>query len=150
MVDGAFDYFRRIDDLGGMVEAIEAGFPQREIMDAAFAYQRAFEEKEKLIVGVNAYQLENEPPIDILYIGDDLADKQIAFLNSVKDQRDAGSVGRTLDALKRGAAGSDEHDAADPRLREGLLHGGGDQRRPARRLRHLRGAGGLLTCRRPR
>jgi methylmalonyl-CoA mutase N-terminal domain/subunit len=107
MVDGAFDYIRRIDDLGGMVEAIEAGFPQREIMDAAFAYQRAFEEKEKLIVGVNAYQLADEPPIDILYIGDDLAEKQVAFLNSVKDQRDAGSVGRTLDALKRGAAGSE-------------------------------------------
>ncbi len=107
MVDGAFDYFRRIDDLGGMVEAIEAGFPQREIMDAAFAYQRAFEEKEKLIVGVNAYQLEDEPPIDILYIGDDLAEKQVAFLNSVKDQRDPGSVARTLDALKRGAAGSE-------------------------------------------
>ncbi|HEY3567937.1 MAG TPA: methylmalonyl-CoA mutase family protein [Thermoanaerobaculia bacterium] len=107
MVDGAFDYFRRIDDFGGMVEAIEAGFPQREIMDAAFAYQRAFEEKEKLIVGVNAYQLEDEPPIDILYIGDDLAEKQVAFLNSVKDQRDAGSVARTLDALKRGAAGSE-------------------------------------------
>ena len=107
MVDGAFDYFRRIDDLGGMVEAIEAGFPQREIMDAAFAYQRAFEEKEKLIVGVNAYQLEDEPPIEILYIGDDLAEKQVAFLNSVKDQRDAGSVARTLDALKRGAAGSE-------------------------------------------
>ncbi|HEY0555927.1 MAG TPA: methylmalonyl-CoA mutase family protein [Thermoanaerobaculia bacterium] len=106
MVDGTFDYFRRIDELGGMVEAIEAGFPQREIMDAAFAYQRAFEEKEKLIVGVNAYQLENEPPIDILYIGDDLADKQIAFMNSVKDQRDAGSVARTLDALKLGAAGT--------------------------------------------
>jgi methylmalonyl-CoA mutase N-terminal domain/subunit len=107
MVDGTFDYFRRIDELGGMVEAIEAGFPQREIMDAAFAYQRAFEEKEKLIVGVNAYQLEDEPPIDILYIGDDLAEKQVAFLNSVKDQRDPGSVGRTLDALKRGAAGSE-------------------------------------------
>jgi methylmalonyl-CoA mutase N-terminal domain/subunit len=107
MVDGAFDYFRRIDDLGGMVEAIEAGFPQREIMDAAFAYQRAFEEKKKLIVGVNAYQLADEPPIDILYIGDDLAEKQVAFLNSVKDQRDPGSVGRTLDALKRGAAGSE-------------------------------------------
>jgi methylmalonyl-CoA mutase, N-terminal domain len=107
MVDGAFDYFRRIDELGGMVEAIEAGFPQREIMDAAFAYQRAFEEKEKLIVGVNAYQLEDEPPIDILYIGDDLAEKQVAFLNSVKDQRDPGAVGRTLDALKKGAAGSE-------------------------------------------
>jgi methylmalonyl-CoA mutase N-terminal domain/subunit len=107
MVDGAFDYFRRIDDFGGMVEAIEAGFPQREIMDAAFSYQRAFEEKEKLIVGVNAYQLEDEPPIDILYIGDDLAEKQVAFLNSVKEQRDPGAVARALDALKKGAAGSE-------------------------------------------
>jgi methylmalonyl-CoA mutase, N-terminal domain len=107
MVDGAFDYFRRIDDFGGMVEAIEAGFPQRETMDAAFAYQRAFEEKEKLIVGVNAYQLENEPPIDILYIGDDLAERQVALLNEVKDRRDKGAVARTLAALKTGAAGSE-------------------------------------------
>jgi methylmalonyl-CoA mutase, N-terminal domain len=107
MVDGSFDYFRRIDDFGGMVEAIEAGFPQREIMDAAFAYQRAFEEKEKLIVGVNAYQLENEPPIEILYIGDDLAEKQVAFLNEVKSRRDAGEVERTMDALRRGAAGNE-------------------------------------------
>jgi methylmalonyl-CoA mutase N-terminal domain/subunit len=105
MVDGAFDYFRRIDDFGGMVEAIEAGFPQRETMDAAFAYQRAFEEKEKLIVGVNAYQLEDEPPIDILYIGDDLAERQIGMLNEVKVRRDLGAVARTLDALKVGAAG---------------------------------------------
>jgi methylmalonyl-CoA mutase N-terminal domain/subunit len=107
MVDGAFDYFRRIDGFGGMVEAIEAGFPQREIMDAAFAYQRAVEEREKLIVGVNAFQLEDEPPIDILYIPDDLADQQIAFMNEVKDRRDQGAVERTLDALEQGAAGSE-------------------------------------------
>ncbi|HEX2222612.1 MAG TPA: methylmalonyl-CoA mutase family protein [Thermoanaerobaculia bacterium] len=107
MVDGCFDYIRRIDEFGGMVEAIEAGFPQREIMDAAFAYQRAFEEKEKLIVGVNAYQVEDEKPIEILYIPDDLAEKQIAFLNDVKSKRDQGAVARTLDALKKGAAGDD-------------------------------------------
>ncbi|HEX9941745.1 MAG TPA: methylmalonyl-CoA mutase family protein [Thermoanaerobaculia bacterium] len=107
MVDGSLDYFRRIDDFGGMVEAIEAGFPQREIMDASFAYQRAVEEKEKLIVGLNAYQLEDEPPIEILYIGDDLAEKQVAFLNEVKDRRDPGAVERTLDALKKGAAGGE-------------------------------------------
>jgi methylmalonyl-CoA mutase N-terminal domain/subunit len=107
MVDGAFDYIRRIDDYGGMVEAIEAGFPQREIMDAAFAYQRAFEEKEKVIVGVNAFQLENEPPIDILYIADDLAEKQIASINEVKGRRDGGAVERTIGALKKGAAGTE-------------------------------------------
>jgi methylmalonyl-CoA mutase N-terminal domain/subunit len=107
MVDGAFDYIRRIDDFGGMVEAIEAGFPQREIMDAAFQYQRSFEEKEKLIVGVNAFQLENEPPIEILYIADDLAERQVAGIDEVKSRRDPGAVSRTLDALKRGAAGSE-------------------------------------------
>jgi methylmalonyl-CoA mutase N-terminal domain/subunit len=107
MVEGTLDYFRRIDDLGGMVEAIEAGFPQREIMDAAFAYQRAFEEREKLIVGLNAFQVEGEPPIDILYIADDLAERQVASLDEVKRRRDSGTVARTLDALRRGAAGSD-------------------------------------------
>jgi methylmalonyl-CoA mutase N-terminal domain/subunit len=107
MVDGAFDYIRRIDDYGGMVEAIEAGFPQREIMDAAFAYQRAFEDNEKVIVGVNAFQLENEPPIDILYISDDLAEKQIAAINEVKSRRDRGAVERTIAALKKGAAGTE-------------------------------------------
>jgi methylmalonyl-CoA mutase N-terminal domain/subunit len=107
MVDGAFDYFRRIDELGGMVEAIEAGFPQREIMDAAFAYQRAFEEKEKVIVGVNAFQVTDDQPIDILYIPDDLAERQIAAIGEVKARRDGGAVARTLDALKKGAAGSE-------------------------------------------
>jgi methylmalonyl-CoA mutase N-terminal domain/subunit len=106
MVDGAFDYFRRIDELGGMVEAIEAGFPQREIMDAAFAYQRAFEEKEKIIVGVNAFQVSDDVPIEILYIPDDLAERQIAAIHEVKDRRDAGAVARTLDGLKQGAAGT--------------------------------------------
>jgi methylmalonyl-CoA mutase N-terminal domain/subunit len=107
MVDGTFDYFRRIDELGGMVEAIEAGFPQREIMDASFAYQRAFEEKEKIIVGVNAFQVTDDEPIDILYISDDLAERQIAAIHEVKARRDGGAVGRTLDALKTGAAGTD-------------------------------------------
>ena len=106
MVDGTFEYFRRIDELGGMVEAVEAGFPQREIMDASFAYQRAFEEKEKLIVGVNAFQATDDEPIDILYISDDLAERQIASLNEVKARRDAGAVERTLGGLKKGAAGS--------------------------------------------
>ncbi len=107
MVAGSFDYIRRIDELGGMVEAIEAGFPQRDIMDAAFAYQRAVEEQEKLIVGLNAFQVTGEPPIDILYIADDLADRQIAGLDEVKRRRDAGAVARTLGALRTGAAGSE-------------------------------------------
>jgi methylmalonyl-CoA mutase N-terminal domain/subunit len=105
MVDGAFDYIRRIDELGGMVEAIEAGFPQREIMDAAFAYQRAVEKDEKLVVGMNAFAVENEPPVDTLYISDELADIQVAALDKVKSARDRGAVERTLDSLRAGACG---------------------------------------------
>jgi len=106
MVDGAFDYFRRIDELGGMVEAIEAGFPQRELMDAAFAFQQAVEKREKLIVGVNAFEVADEEPLETLYIDDSLADLQIASLEAVRARRDAGAVARALDALKRGAAGN--------------------------------------------
>jgi methylmalonyl-CoA mutase N-terminal domain/subunit len=107
MVDGACDYIRRIDELGGMVEAIEAGFPQREIVEAAYAYQRAVERGDKTIVGVNAFQVEGEEPTDTLYISDELADRQVALLHEVKDRRDAGAVARTLGALKRGAAGEE-------------------------------------------
>jgi methylmalonyl-CoA mutase N-terminal domain/subunit len=79
--------------------------PQGEIMDAAFAYQRAVEEQEKLIVGLNAFQVEGEAPIDILYIADDLAERQIDALDTVKRRRDAGAVARTLGALRTGAEG---------------------------------------------
>jgi methylmalonyl-CoA mutase, N-terminal domain len=105
MVDGSFDYFRRIDELGGMVEAIEAGFPQREIMDAAFAYQRAVERGEKVLVGVNAFQVENEAPPEILYIDESMSGEQIEGLEQVRSCRDAGAAARTLDELRRGAAG---------------------------------------------
>jgi methylmalonyl-CoA mutase N-terminal domain/subunit len=107
MYDGARDYFRQIDEFGGMIEAIEAGFPQREVMDAAYRYQRAVEEGEKLIVGVNSFELDQEEAVDILYIPDDLADRQVGGLSRTKDHRDGGEVGRTLDALKKGAAGEE-------------------------------------------
>ena len=105
MVDGAFDYFRRIDDLGGMVEAIEAGFPQREIMDAAYAYQRSVERGEKLIVGVNAFQAEEERAPEILYIDESVGTRQVAALEATRARRDRGAVARTLGALQAGAAG---------------------------------------------
>jgi len=93
------------DELGGMVEAIEAGFPQREVMDAAFAYQRALEKQEKLIVGVNAFELDDEEPLETLYIDESVAAGQLEGLESLRGRRDAGAVARTLDALRRGARG---------------------------------------------
>ncbi|HEX2252724.1 MAG TPA: methylmalonyl-CoA mutase family protein [Thermoanaerobaculia bacterium] len=107
MVDGAHDYFRRIDELGGMVEAVEAGFPQREIIEASYHFQRAVEDEQKLIVGVNSFEVTDDDPIEVLYISDDLADQQIASMQEVKDRRDGGETARTLDALKRGAAGEE-------------------------------------------
>ena len=91
MEQGCFDYFRRIDDLGGMVEAIEAGFPQREIMDAAYAYQRAVDAKEKIVVGVNDFVEENEAPIETLYIDD-----------AVEDAAEDGRAGAPAHARRQG------------------------------------------------
>jgi methylmalonyl-CoA mutase N-terminal domain/subunit len=76
-------------------------------MDAAYQYQRAVEADEKLIVGVNSYQVTDDEPIEVLTISDEMGDQQIELLQQVKDRRDAGAVGRTLEALKRGAAGEE-------------------------------------------
>jgi methylmalonyl-CoA mutase N-terminal domain/subunit len=107
MVDGAREYFRRIDDLGGMVEAIEAGFPQREIMEAAYAYQQSIDRGEKLIIGVNAFKSQDGEPMETLYISDDLAQVQIEGLDAVKSRRDSAAAARTLDRLRRAAAGDE-------------------------------------------
>ncbi|HEX2463500.1 MAG TPA: methylmalonyl-CoA mutase family protein, partial [Thermoanaerobaculia bacterium] len=107
MVDGAFEYFRRIDELGGMVEAIEVGFPQREIVEAAYAAQRAIDSRQKLIVGVNAFKEGGGgDDIDLLYVSDETATEQIERLNAVRASRDGAAATRALDALKRGAEGS--------------------------------------------
>ena len=108
MVEGSYAYFRRIDELGGMVEAIEAGFPQREIVESAYAAQRAVDESQKLIVGLNAYCSEGEGDLDTLYVSDQVAETQIERLDGIRKRRDAGAVERSLDALRRGAR-SDEN-----------------------------------------
>jgi methylmalonyl-CoA mutase N-terminal domain/subunit len=108
MVDGTFEYFRRIDELGGMVEAIEVGFPQREIVEAAYAAQRAIDSKQKLVVGVNAFQEGGDDSgMDLLYVSDDTAAEQIERLNAVRKGRDASAATRAIDALKRGAQGTE-------------------------------------------
>jgi methylmalonyl-CoA mutase, N-terminal domain len=103
MEKGCFDYIEKIDSYGGMVEAIEAGFPQREIWDAAYQYQRAIEANEKLIVGVNAYQNETEEPYESLYIDESVAGDQIAGLEALRARRDGQKVADTLQALRNGA-----------------------------------------------
>lgn len=94
-----YEYFDEIDALGGMVAAIEKGFPQREIHEAAYAYQQAVERKEKIIVGVNDFVAEEERPVDILVIDGAIAQRQRERLAGLKKQRDAERVQQTLEAL---------------------------------------------------
>ena len=106
MERGCFDYFRRIDALGGMVEAIEAGFPQREIMDAAYAYQRAVDAKQKIVVGVNEFIEENEEPIETLYIDEAVEDQQKQAVAELRRTRDGKAVSSALAALRQACAGT--------------------------------------------
>jgi methylmalonyl-CoA mutase, N-terminal domain len=101
--DGARAYFDQIDAMGGMVEAIECGFPQREISESAYRFQQAVERKERIIVGVNDFVQEDEPPIEILYIDESAAEKQLAKLDALRRTRDNDRVGQTLDALAAAA-----------------------------------------------
>jgi len=103
MEKGAFDYFGKLDSMGGMVKAIERGYPQKEIAEAAYQYQRAVEAKEKIIVGVNDFTIEEEPP-NILYIDETVARQQSAKLKALRSRRSNDEVHRRLDALKKAAA----------------------------------------------
>jgi methylmalonyl-CoA mutase N-terminal domain/subunit len=106
MQDDARIYFDRIEQLGGMIPAIEAGFFRREIADAAFTYQREVDAKRKLIVGVNAFQEADGRPLETLVIDDAVEKEQVATLRQIKAKRDAAAVQRSLDALRRTAATS--------------------------------------------
>ncbi|MCX6577053.1 MAG: methylmalonyl-CoA mutase family protein [Candidatus Aminicenantes bacterium] len=99
----ALAMIKKIDEMGGMVKAIELGFPQKEIGDSAYWYQKAVEQKEKIIVGVNAFAMEHEP-ISTLEIDESVARHQLARLRTIKKTRNAGSVRNGLRDLKRAAA----------------------------------------------
>src|SRR5437868_7578210 len=101
MAELARGYFERIEQKGGMIAALEAGFFRREIADAAFAYQRDVDAKRKLIVGVNAFQEKEEKPIDTLVVDDSVEKEQIDRLKAIKAKRDAGAVQRCLAEVRR-------------------------------------------------
>jgi len=102
----ALDYFRRIDDMGGMVSAVERGFPQREIQEAAFRFQRAVETRDKVIVGVNEYRME-EKPISTLYIDEAVQRGHVQEVEALRRRRDAAAVRSRLEALKDAARSTD-------------------------------------------
>jgi methylmalonyl-CoA mutase N-terminal domain/subunit len=103
---GAQDYMRRIDGMGGMIPAIEAGFPQREIAASSYIYQKAVESQEKVIVGVNRFVAEKEDPIEIMKIDPGASDHQARKLRDLKARRNGSRVQASLDALCRAAEGT--------------------------------------------
>jgi len=106
MESAANDYIRRIDDMGGMLAAIESGFPQREIARAAYQYQRSVERGDSVIVGVNKFAESGEPPIELLQIGDAAHKRQTEALRQLKKQRSSAAVGRALTAVRKAAQAS--------------------------------------------
>jgi methylmalonyl-CoA mutase N-terminal domain/subunit len=104
--DEAYEYFDRIDAMGGMVAAVEEGFPQREIAESAYRFQRAVETGEKLVVGVNAYSDDAEQSISTLYIDETVAERQVQRLQDVKRRRRQEDVDAALERLRVAAEGT--------------------------------------------
>lgn len=109
MHDQARKYFRRIDEMGGMLAAIDAGFFRREIAESAYADQRSFDRGEQVIVGVNQFQEQDEEPIDLLTVDPKVEVEQVASLRQVKQQRSQADVERTLAAVRRAAGSSNQN-----------------------------------------
>jgi methylmalonyl-CoA mutase N-terminal domain/subunit len=104
MESGALAYFDRIDAMGGMVDAVEKGFPQREIQESAYQYQKALERGDQTIVGVNKYEMENElTEIPTMVIDESVRRHQLERLERTRAKRDNGAVSKTLDHLRKAA-----------------------------------------------
>jgi methylmalonyl-CoA mutase N-terminal domain/subunit len=103
----ALEYIKKIDDLGGAVKAIEHGYIQQEIADSAYKYQMGVESGENIVVGVNKFSAEEEPPKNLLRIDDEVETRQIERLNMVKEQRDNQAVEKALEELKKAAQGTE-------------------------------------------
>ena len=109
MEQRAYEYFAKIDELGGMVEAVKLNYPQREIADASFELQREIDAAERIVVGVNSHIATDEEPIPTLRVDPALEGKQIGRLQAVRARRDAAGVERTLAALREDAAHEDRN-----------------------------------------
>jgi methylmalonyl-CoA mutase, N-terminal domain len=105
----AYDYFDRIEELGGVIPAIEQNFMQRDIADASFRYQSEVERGERVVVGVNRYEVEEEQPVELLRIDPALEQKQIERVQGVRERRDAAAAEAALAKLKEDAAHGDRN-----------------------------------------
>jgi len=107
MEAAALKYIRQIDDMGGMIPAIERGFPQTEIANASYEYQRAIETGEQVIVGVNKFTEKDEKPIELLQIDESAERRQVERLRALKAKRSSAAVETALSNLKRAAEGTE-------------------------------------------
>ena len=145
MEEQAYEYFEKIDALGGMVEAVKRGFPQREIADAAFRYQQEVEAGDRRVVGVNAYTEGDDLATPILRIDPQLEGEQVRRVEAVRERRDGDAVGRVLEQLVAGRARSGgEPDAVA--ARGGTRRGdrGRDRQSAPDRVRQLQRSARLL------
>ncbi len=106
--EGAWEYIKKIDDLGGMMPAIEKGYPQQHIQDAAYNYQKSIETGDRIVVGVNKFQIEEDQSgMQILRVDPRVGDNQVKKLQKMKEGRDNVKVKTTLEAIRKAAQGSD-------------------------------------------
>jgi methylmalonyl-CoA mutase N-terminal domain/subunit len=105
----AYDYFERIEELGGVIPAIEQNFQQREIAEASFRYQSEVERGERVVVGVNRYEMEDEQPLEILRIDPALEQKQVERVQAVRERRDSAAAEAAIARLKEDAAHEDRN-----------------------------------------
>jgi methylmalonyl-CoA mutase, N-terminal domain len=101
----AMEYILKIDEMGGMIEALERHYPQMEIADAAYKFQQQIDRRQKIMVGVNKYETEEAPPVEILKIDPELEIKQIARIQEVKNNRNNNKVRECLDRLGDACSG---------------------------------------------
>jgi methylmalonyl-CoA mutase, N-terminal domain len=121
MEQRAYEYFAKIDELGGMVEAVKRNYPQREIADAAFTLQQEIDAGERIVVGVNRYVAEDEQPIPTLRIDPALERKQLSRLQAARAKRDGAAVEASLAALRSDAA-DEARNLMEPLLRCARAH----------------------------
>jgi methylmalonyl-CoA mutase N-terminal domain/subunit len=107
MEQAAWEYISKIDDMGGMLAAIEKNYPQMEIADAAYRFQRDFDDRKKIMVGVNKYRLDEDIPVDIYHTDDELEERQIARTDQVKNDRDQKRVKACLERLEDACRGKE-------------------------------------------
>ena len=135
---------KKVDEAGGMVSAIEKGIPQREIQNAAYAFQKGVEKGENVVVGVNKFTIQNEAKPDLLRVDEALGARRRTQVAQYRAERDNGAVRAALEALIRGRQGHRQPDAADPGRREGRSHRRRGVRRHAHGVRGVPGTAGPL------